>query len=793
MTFPAAQQDNMGSGEPSLPGVQDDLLNILNKRKRRATKIILSDADLKLLAIRIRQDATDGANNSLVFRANHTAFWSNWRGTPEPPSEDHPLGELAANVKTPLTTTYIEQWKARLDKIVIGDGDIAKFYSLIEGIELEQLEKVSRWFNWELMNVVKIEERLNTIDHYLLVDGFCLSMPEYITKKRVVFNSYEYDFDATVNLAAQIEQAIQKCFTDLGFTLKNMFPVDNETGVYEIDLSESDKLATVTALIEEDILVLEAEYEEILFDGVEVPIPNCEDIVVMNTDPDPEKIPFLINRSWLDAGEFDQRAKNGEFPYLDYKSAETDIMAFAGPKIPDIVPIDTTNEADVVEGADSTAAPYAISNDKNRLWIELYQWEGWIDYKGERVGVCAWVTAKADYVLNLVRLTDLNRMGRRTCIKHDFIPVPGRFYSLGLAELMQHMQTEMDGIHNFRLDSALVATVPFGFYGPTAGVPGTIIGLRPGKMYPIKDPKAVVFPNLNWNQVWGFEEESLTRKYASELAGIGDLGVGTFTSKRTSASEFVGTAQSIDTRTEHIAKNILRGVEDLFYRIFSLYQQHSKGIRTFMVAGEDGSKILESISMDSIQGKIKLQLNGSVRKLSEEIEKQKSMQMLSILMNQFAIQMGIVGPDTIYQAISKIMKDTGYKGVNIHKPNTPPDSPPPEEELTMMMAGIYPQPHMGENFGMHLQAHLMTMQLPDLDKKMSPGAIAMLQQHVQETYQMYQQVQIMQMQAAIQAESMQNQLGTMGVRPGQAGATDSSAANPGAKAEGVQGAAGDDT
>jgi len=775
----------IAADEPSLPDDSADLLAAIMKRKRRRMDINLSKNEQASLEQRIISDFFDASSANTNFNRNHVEYLNNWRNTPEPISDNHPLGDMAANVKVPLTTTFVEQWKARLSKIILGEGNIARFYSEVETLDDGVAKQISDWFNWELRNTIGISKVLNSIMHYVLVDGMCLSVPGYHIEKKRIVSTREFQLDAERPLSVQIEAGINQCFSSLGHTVR-FITLANALGVYEVDVENIESLAEVTAIIEDGMLIFELEYDEIMFDGVKVEIPNIEDVVVINSHEDVNKLPFFGVRTWLSAAEFIERYHNGEFAAIDETELET-IVSLAGPKSASIVPHFNTDEQDLLEGGDSTSeTAAAMSSDNERQWVELYRWEGTIQYRKHRVGVCAWVNAASQKLVKICRLEDLNKDGARTCIKHDFIPVPGRFYSIGLAELLRHSQTEIDGIHNFRLNSALVATVPFGFYEPTAGAPTNILKLQPGSLYPVKRADGINFPRIGWSPVWGFQEEDRVKQYATELAGMGDSGIGTYTSKRTSATEFLGTSQALDLRTEHIAKIVLEGVEELFYRIFSLYQQHCKSPRVYLIAGKDGSQIIEKLQPDLLQGRLKLQLTGSIRQLSKQLEHDKAMQMLSTLLNEFTMQLGIVRPDTIYAAIAKVMEAAEYTGVPIYKPQAEPDSPRPDDEVAMMHAGVYPSPHIGEDFALHLQSHIQLTARPDLANILPPEGQMLLQQHIQETTAMYQQVMQLRQQQALQAQGMQQQFASMGIRPGESGSTSpGQSANAGTQAEGV--------
>lgn len=769
--------DNYAAASQPTPVVETpDLAAALIKRKRRDLTVKLTGQEEKNLVVRILQDFYDAYAGNTAFRENHVEFMDNWRGTPSP-NFDGPLGDQSANIKVPLTSTYIEQWKARLIKVIFPDDVIAKFYSLNATLETGVLADIANWFNWELNNVVDFPKALNSCLHYVLLDGFALPIPYYACETKRLFVTHEFELRPDAPLALQIQAGITQVFDRLGYKL-NSIEETSASGVYDVDVECIATLAKVTTLIDDDSLVFEVEYVETVFDGVKINIPSTEDVVIMNTAPEVENLPFFGLRSWLSVGDFFDKFDSGEFPGLDETDAAA-VAAMATSKTETYVPQELSQEFNIIEGGDSFGQPFLRGNSNERLWIELYTWEGNITYHGNRIGVCITVSPRNYRVLKIHRLEELNKDAKRSPVKQDFIPVPNRFYSVGMSEWLRHVQTEMDGIHNFRLNSALVATVPFGFYEPAAGMPHTIIGLRAGQLYPVKKAAGVMFPNINWSPVWGFQEEGLVRKYGSELAGMGDPGVGTYASKRTSATEFAGTAAALDIRTEYIARIILRGIEELLYRILGLYQQHAKGKRVFHVAGLDGVDTIRQLDMDMLNGKLKLALTGSVKQLSAAVEREIAMNMMSVLMNPLLFQLGIAKPDTVYAALNKVIKASEYKGVPIHMPDMPPDSPQPQDEMEMMNAGIYPPPHLGEDFGAHLQAHMMLASRPDLDKLMSVIGIQLLQRHISETYQMQQQVMLQRQQQAIQAMQMQAQMAKMGVNPTQAGNTASAGAGGG--------------
>ena len=96
---------------------------------------------------------------------------------------------------------------------------------------------------------------------------------------------------------------------------------------------------------------------------------------------------------------------------------------------------------------------------------------------------------------------------------------------------------------------------------------------------------------------------------------LNDSAAGSFVSKRQSASEYLGTANAIDLRTEVIVSGFLRSLRKLLYRILGLYQQFAPPSRIFQVGGAEGVKLVKHFETDRLQGKLLLRLLRTSTKL----------------------------------------------------------------------------------------------------------------------------------------------------------------------------------
>jgi hypothetical protein len=759
---------------------EGDLIKALVARRTAASRLSLPEEERTKLAQRVIQDFNDGVSENAVFRQLHVEMMQNWRGTPEP--KDFPFPN-ASNIKVPMTSFFIEQMKARLIKALLGDTTVAQFSSLDESIDQATIDEINLWFDYELRETVGLEAILEDIIGSVLLDGFDLPMASYDHEEARLSSRHEFDLADDLPLDAQLLQAAQSLFTDIEVleivpTGKGIFQVTHLLGK-----GAAEHTATVTFSLDGAILLAMVERDEVVFDGVRVTSPSLENVVIINTGPDINKLPFFGLRSWMSQDEFRAAVRSGKFWRLSDEEI-TDVLAGAVEKQGAVVMREWSDALDIEEG---TSTRDSAASDVHRRWVEIYRWEGTYDLEGTTRNIVVWLEVATQRVLRISYLEDLNKDGKRTPVKFDFIRQKDRFYSLGLAEWVRHVQAELDAIHNQRLDAGLIANVSFFFYEPGAGLNKDNLLLEPGKGYPVKDVTKVLFPHMNWSPSWSFNEESLVRTYGQEQAGLGDPAIGSMSSKRTTASEFVGTMGAIDLRTEFIVRGLLRSLRTLLWRIFGLYQQYMQDGRVYQVSGVAGERVVRQFRRERLHGKLALHLTGDVRKISAELERDVSMNMLSLLLNEMLIQQGIVKPDTIYAATEKVVRAFGYKGVPIHQPDAMPESAAPNVEHHKMMRGEFVAPSPTENFGLHLTSHMQLASDPVVET-WTPEAQAILVQHIQQTQQMQQQVAAMRQQQAALAGQMRGSMEAQGVRPvGVGGQQTGDQTGAGTDQEGVMG------
>lgn len=794
ISTPGTRGVSPGLRSGSAGEVEDELIRALIERGREdeTSELKLDKEQEDSLVRRVLRDFQDAEAAISQFKENHETYWKNWRGVVAP--KDFPF-EGAANIHVTLTASTVEQMKARWFQALLGGNHIAEFSSLDSSVDNETLCELNDWFQWELDEIVDFKLFMRDLIHDVLVDGIGLGVARYAVQKRRMCSEHTYDIVDGVPLGEQLTKAIEDIFHGeepvATATGTGVFTVAHRTR--EGDEGNADVSFCIRA---DEKLVAYVERDEVVFDGVKMDRINLEDIVVVNSATTIERIPFFGSRLWLSVHEFLKGIADGEFRQDLEQDEIQRILTSANVKQAEFVSQVRTTDSDTEE---STQSKDVQGVDQSRRWLEIYRWEGWwspdefkmapIEMQEDSIQIAVWVDARSRRIIKWAKLEELNKDGERSPVKFDYIVQPDRFFSIGLVEWLRHIQAELNGIHNQRLDAGLLCNVPFWLYEPAFGSQNVLLKLEPGKGYPVKDVSKVLFPKLNFQSQWSFQEEANVRSYGLEQAGLGAGAVGSFISKRTSASEWSGTQEAIDVRSEFILDHLLRSMRKLLYRIFGLYQQYARGGRVYQITGLNGEKLVKSFNTDRLQGRLRLHLTGNIQQLSAQLERDVSLNMLSLLLNQALMQFGIVKPDTIFAAIQKVARTMNYRGVPLHQPDVPPDSAPPEVEHKKMLHGEPVQPSPSENFGEHLAAHMRLASSPQLMEYMPTDESQMLlANHIQATVQLQQTVNVMRMQQAQANAQMQGTMNQMGIRPGVAGGSlGGDQAEPGSEAEGVQG------
>ncbi len=293
-----------GEGEDSIQQSafkdEEDLRAALIRRGSMLT-ITLTKVQADELANRIIRDVSEAEADLTIFKEMRTEYLAAWRGVVEP--KEFPF-EGAANIRVPMTSFFVEQQKSRLRKALLGGKYIAEFSTTDGSLDQDQLTEVNDWFQYELTEIVDIDEAFVGIAHDALVYGIALPVPEYCREYKDLVEVRNFTIDPAAPIEAQLYTALDQVFGE------DMIgqPTVTGKGTFKVTFQDDDKDqildAKVSFFLRGQTLTIECLKQKMTYDGVKVPTINMEDIVCPNSSTHIDKLPYFVNRYWISVHEF---------------------------------------------------------------------------------------------------------------------------------------------------------------------------------------------------------------------------------------------------------------------------------------------------------------------------------------------------------------------------------------------------------------------------------------------------------------------------------------------------------
>jgi hypothetical protein len=380
---------------------------------------------------------------------------------------------------------------------------------------------------------------------------------------------------------------------------------------------------------------------------------------------------------------------------------------------------------------------------------DLLEWYGRYDLNGDGIDeeIVAVVHRDTSTLLFKDYLTKVCPNNKRPFIDIHLIRVPGCFYSMGLPQLLEGVQDEINKVHNQRLNHGTITSTPFGFIDPACGLAGEDYTLEPGKLIPLDNPQAnVYFPQFAQTQTIGFQEESLFLQYFEKLTGASDMAMGRQPTVVGATRTATGTQAIINEgnyRFNLFIDRIKIGFKELVTQVHQLnlhFLPLDKGRIAFRVTGQGGENIYVEISdVKDIQGKFDFIFSGNTTNTNEALQLEKSLQLYQQLTEptrlMLFMQLGLITPMNIYNLLRDLCKTFDKKDARsyITKPKeTTPIPMDPGLENVMMAEGKGVEPVVTEDVAYHEKIHLDFLASPAVGA-VPPAHMPLFNDHLQKT------------------------------------------------------------
>lgn len=284
-----------------------------------------------------------------------------------------------------------------------------------------------------------------------------------------------------------------------------------------------------------------------------------------------------------------------------------------------------------------TDARYA-EHDMAELWM-FYD----IDDDGYDEHIVVTYHLLSEKILRIVY--NWNESGKRPFFRFRYWEQEDSYYGMGVAQMLQQSQYEIDMIHNQRNDNATIANMRAFKAKRGAGItPGT--NIYPGKVFILDNPETdlvdfalgEVYPSSTNNEV-------IARDYAERRTGISDfnLGVEAKQIKRTPAATTLAVIQESNKRFDLVVRDIRATTKELGWYIVEQTAQEKPFEKIRRALGPKAGTVVTALLQlpyTEIQQRVIIDISATSAALNKETELQKIMTVFGLTTEYFQ---GIVG------------------------------------------------------------------------------------------------------------------------------------------------------
>lgn len=463
-----------------------------------------------------------------------------------------------------------------------------------------------------------------------------------------------------------------------------------------IDVQTEQKLVgNVVAPDENGNAVAIPQYQEVevekevtitTFDGPSLKWRPCEDILLIGGSGDPDEADSVLESDYLTASELWQLADQRVFR----KEAVEKVISWGEN-------LRSANEASGIKQQQAaTAGKASIDTTLDADRYHVIERYARIDVDGSGIAseVILWVHGVTGEILRATYLYRVNKTGLRPYAKIDFHKRFGQDNGVGLPELLYSLQREIDACHNMKVDFGIISSMPFGFYRSTSSLSTEKMPLEPGVMIPLDNPQTdVFFPQLGSRTGFTVQEEQALYQQIERMTSISDMNLGIVGGQgaartATGARALLGESNAnLDVYLRRMNRGWKRALVYLFH---SLQERLPEGFQ-FRVLGDDGQGYWAQIkTKEEIAGAYDFELEANSANSNKQIQIEQANSVLASIANPFFIQMGIVGPANIYNALKTKLVVEGVKDFSryITKPTGALRIYTPEELANATLAGV---------------------------------------------------------------------------------------------------------
>lgn len=568
-----------------------------------AKRLVLADEQERAIVRRVVDDFTQDIADREEWMRNRERLYKKYRGVTEP--KDFPWPGCS-NLHLPVTMTAVETIHPRLVNALFAVRPYATVRPR-EARDVERARKVEQVLDYALEQEMDVFPKVDDWIHNMLIDGVAVVKLTWRHERRKVVDvEHELAFDVVLG---------------------------------------ADGVEYVPTLKE-----VEVERDEMVYDAPWVEVVDLEDLVLPASASDLQEADHVIHRLWLTMDHLRRRAAEGL--YRGVEKLET-APAGEGPREGSLDRLKRLK--DELEGVDSPSGSPEQSRRREVLEV-YYRYD--VDGDGFEEECIFTVDREAEVLLRADLLDTVFAHGQRPFMAMKFMPVPGRFYAIGVPELIEFIQDELNAIHNQRVDFGTLTNTPFGWYRAASGFNPEVHTIEPGKLFPVDavgDVQLATFPN---STAWGEREEMVLLGYMEQLLGISDFNVGRqidrMNAPRT-ATATLAIIQEGNVRLDLIVKRVQHAFKAFLAQVLQLYQQYIPPGKVISILGPDGKDAFLPVSREDVRGRFDFALLGTTASANKLLERETAVELYMALRDDPLLDPA-VNPEGAFELRRRLMR-----------------------------------------------------------------------------------------------------------------------------------------
>lgn len=224
-----------------------------------------------------------------------------------------------------------------------------------------------------------------------------------------------------------------------------------------------------------------------------------------------------------------------------------------------------------------------------------------------------------------------------------FVRQEGRFYGIGLPEMLEQIQEEISTMHNQRIDNNTIRNTSLFKARRGSGIKADE-PIWPGRIFLVENTDDIQPMQMGYEASSTLPEEEFLLNYARQRSSVSDYqrgGAGTPAISYSTATTVVEMLRQGRLRLDQVIREIQGALSETGQRVVELYQQFDQGGKPYLVMGDKDGTVVQQVlqfPLDTIRMGVAIKVTATNSQLNRET-KIRTDQIIFGLVTQFYQQL----------------------------------------------------------------------------------------------------------------------------------------------------------